>query len=162
MRPIAGNTARSFASLATATILLGIADSMAGAYLVLFASDHAHLTPTQVGVFVSAPAAGGIVLGALAGRRFDRRPARGYAIAAATLGALGFALLTTTPSVPLLILIAITLVAAGQAAFPQLFALARVGLGDSNVGRRSAPLLRSGWSLAWALGPLAGAALLPH
>jgi SET family sugar efflux transporter-like MFS transporter len=135
---------------------------MAGAYLVLFASDHAHLTPSQVGLFVSAPAAGGIVLGALAGRRFDRRPARGYAIAATALGSLGFVLLTTTTSVPLLILIAITLVAAGQAAFPQLFALARVGLGDGSAGRRSAPLLRSGWSLAWALGPLAGAALLPH
>ena len=162
MRPIAGNTARSFASLAGATTLLGIADSMAGAYLVLFASDHAHLTPTQVGVFISAPAAGGIVVGALAGRRFDRRPAKGYAIAAAALGALGFVLLTTTTSVPLLILIAITFVAAGQAAFPQLFALARVVLGNGSAGRRSAPLLRSGWSLAWALGPLGGAALLPY
>ena len=165
MSLIAGNQARSrrpFASLAGAVILLGIADSMVGSYLVLFASDHAHLTPVQIGLFVSAPAAGGIVVSALVGRRFDRTPTRGYAIAAAALSALGFVLLTTTTSFLLLIVIAITLIAASQAAFPQLFALARVVLGDGRAGQRSAPLLRSGWSLAWALGPLAGAALLPR
>lgn len=69
-------------------------------------------------------------------------------------------LLTTTTSFPLLVAIAITLIAAGSAAFPQLFTLARVVLGAGPAGQRTAPLLRSGWSLAWALGPLAGAALL--
>ena len=163
MSAIAGNTSvRPFSTLAGAVVLLGIGDSMAGSYLVLFASEHAGLTPVQVGVFSSAPAAGGIVLGALAGRRFDRAPTKAYAIAAALLGALGFLLLTTTTSAPLLILIGVTLIAAGQAAFAQLFTLARVVLGDGRAGRRSAPLLRSGWSLAWALGPLAGAALLPR
>jgi MFS transporter, SET family, sugar efflux transporter len=153
---------RSFASLAGAVLLLGIADSMVGSYLVLFASDQVHLTPVQIGLFVSAPAAGGIVVSAVVGRRFDRRPTKGYAIAAAALSALGLVLLTTTTSFPLLVAIAITLIAAGSAAFPQLFTLARVVLGDGPAGQRSAPLLRSGWSLAWALGPLAGAALLPR
>ena len=160
MSSIAGN--RPFASLVGAVILLGIADSMVGSYMVLFAADHAQLTPVQVGLFVSAPAAGGIIVSALVGRRFDRTPTRGYAIAAAALSALGFVLLTTTTSVLLLIVIAITLLATREAAFPQLFALARVVLGDGRAGQRSAPLLRSGWSLAWALGPLVGAAMLPR
>jgi SET family sugar efflux transporter-like MFS transporter len=153
---------RPFASLASAVVLLGVADSMVGSYLVLFASEQAHLTPVLIGLFTSAPAAGGIVVSALIGRRFDRAPTKRYAVAAAVLGATGFVLLTTTTSFPLLMVVAITLVAAGQAAFPQLFALARVALGDGRVGQRSAPLLRSGWSLAWALGPLAGAVLLPR
>jgi SET family sugar efflux transporter-like MFS transporter len=152
--------ARPFASLAGAVILLGVADSMVGSYLVLFAADRAQLTPVQVGLFASAPAAGGIIVSALVGRRFDRAPTKRYAIAAAALSALGIVLLTTTTSFLLLFLIGVTLIAAGQAAFPQLFTLARVVLGDGRAGQRSAPLLRSGWSLAWALGPLAGAVLL--
>ncbi|MFG1606498.1 MFS transporter [Actinoplanes sp. NPDC049265] len=157
MRSIAGNT-RPFVALAGAVLLLGIADSMAGAYLVLFASRHAGLTPVQIGLFTAAPAAGGIVVATLIARRFDRRPTRGYAIGAATLGALGLTLLTTTRSAPLLIVIAAFLLGAHQAVFPQLFALARVVTSNE----RTTPLLRSFWSLAWALGPLAGAVMLGH
>jgi SET family sugar efflux transporter-like MFS transporter len=155
---ITGN--RAFPTLATAVLLLGTADSMVGAYLVLFAADEARLTPVQVGLLTSATAAGGMVVTLLTARRFDRAPTRAYAAAAAALGALGYLLLPRTSAFPLLLLIAGTLLAAVAAAFPQLFALARVVLGDGAAGRRSAPLLRSGWSLAWAIGPLAGAAVL--
>jgi SET family sugar efflux transporter-like MFS transporter len=151
---------RAFPALASAVVLLGTADSMVGSYLVLFAADEARLTPVQVGLLTSAPPAGAVVVGLLAARRFDRTPTRAYAAGAAVLGALGYLLLPRTSAFPLLLLIAGTLLAAAGAAFPQLFALARVVLGDGPTGRRSAPLLRSGWSLAWALGPLAGAAVL--
>ena len=151
---------RPFPPLATAVLLLGIADSMVGPYLVLFAADEAGMSPLQVGAFTSATAAGGVVVSVLAARRFDRAPSRAYAAAVAALGALGYLLLPLTSSFPLLLLIAGTLLAAVSAAFPQLFALARVVLGDGPAGQRSAPLLRSGWSLAWAVGPLAGAAVL--
>ncbi len=57
-------------------------------------------------------------------------------------------------------LLGLTLVGAVAAAFPQLFTLARVALGNGSAGKRSAPLLRSCWSLSWALGPLIGTALL--
>jgi MFS transporter, SET family, sugar efflux transporter len=156
---IAGNR-RTFPALATAVLLLGTADSMVGSYLVLFAADGAHLTPVQVGLLTSAPPAGGMVVSLFVARRFDRAPTRAYAAAAAALGALGYLLLPMTSAFPILLLVAGTLVAAVGAAFPQLFALARVALGDGPTGRRSAPLLRSGWSLAWALGPLAGTAVL--
>jgi MFS transporter, SET family, sugar efflux transporter len=151
---------RPFPPLAAAVLLLGIADSMVGPYLVLFAADEARLSPLQVGIFTSAPAAGGVVISVLAARRFDRAPTRAYAAAVAALGALGYLLLPRTSSFPLLLLIAVTLLAAVAAAFPQLFALARAVLGDGPAGQRSAPLLRSGWSLAWATGPLVGAAVL--
>jgi MFS transporter, SET family, sugar efflux transporter len=45
-------------------------------------------------------------------------------------------------------------------AFPQFFSLARAVLGEGAAGQRSAPLLRSAWSLAWAIGPLLGALAL--
>ncbi|MEQ4302303.1 MFS transporter [Plantactinospora sp. B6F1] len=151
---------RTFVSLATAILLLGIANSMVGSYLVLFASDEVKLSPEQVGALASAPAVGGIAVSWLLGRRFDRRPRRSYAVAVTVLGGLGLALFTWTRSFVLLIIVAATLVGCKAAAFPQLLSMARVILGDGREGQRSAPLLRSVSSLAWAIGPLIGAALL--
>jgi SET family sugar efflux transporter-like MFS transporter len=151
---------RPFAALVAAVLLLGIADSMYGSYAVLFAADEIGLSPLEVGVFASAQAIGGIVVSSVLGRRFDRRPSRSYAVAAAISGALGLAALTVTRALPLLVLLAVSLLGAVAAAFPQLFTVARVVLGDGRAGERSAPLLRSAWSLAWAIGPLLGAAVL--
>jgi SET family sugar efflux transporter-like MFS transporter len=141
-------------------LLLGIADSMFGSYAVLFAADEVGLSPLQVGLFASAQAVGGIVVSSLLGRRFDRHPSRSYAVGVAISGALGLALLTVTRSLPLLVLLAVSLLGAVAAAFPQLFTVARVVLGEGRAGQRSAPVLRSAWSLAWAIGPLLGAGLL--
>ena len=152
--------ARAFAPLASAVLLLGIADSMVGSYAVLFAADEVGLTPLQVGVFSSAPAVGGLVVSSVLGRRFDRRPARAYTVGVTLAGAAGLALLSVVRSFPLLILIAVSLLGAVAAAFPQLFALARLVLGTGRAGQRSAPLLRSAWSLAWAVGPLVGTVVL--
>ncbi len=157
MGPIAGN--RSFASIAAAVLLLGLADSIAGSYLVLFLADQRGLPSVQVAAIVAAPGVGGIVLGYLLGRWFDRRPSRAYAAASALAGALGVALVSSMTSFPLLVLCAVVLLGAATAGYPQLFALARVVLRQGAASRRSAPLLRSVWSLAWALGPLAGAGI---
>jgi SET family sugar efflux transporter-like MFS transporter len=48
----------------------------------------------------------------------------------------------------------------GTAAFPQLFALARSHLDRRASAARGTPALRSVWSLAWAFGPMVGAAVL--
>jgi SET family sugar efflux transporter-like MFS transporter len=141
-------------------LLLGIADAMVGAYFVLFQADVMGLAPVQIGFVASVQAVGGIVVSWLLGQRFDRRPTRAYVVAVTGLGGLGLVLVTWTRSFPLLVLLALTLLGGVAAAFPQLFAMARVILGDGPSGRRSAPVLRSAWSLAWALGPLLGAALL--
>ena len=151
---------RPFVWLSLAVLLLGIADSMVGSYAVLFAADEVGLTPFQVGVFASAPALGGILVSWRLGRRFDRRPTRWYAVVVTVLGALGLVLMTLTQSFLVLLVLALTLLGGLTAAFPQLFALARVASPAGAAGQRSAPLLRSAWSLAWAIGPLIGAALL--
>ena len=129
---------------------------MVGSYAVLFAADEVGLSPVQVGVFVSAPAVGGILVSSLLGRRFDRRPTRRYAALVAVGGALGLSAMAVSRSFVVLVVVALTLMGPLSAAFPQLFTLARVVLGGGAAGRRSAPLLRSGWSLAWAVGHAAG------
>lgn len=151
--------------LLAGVLLLGVADSMIGPYLVLFGADEAGLTPLQVGVFMSLIAASGLAVSTWLGRRFDRTTGRWPALVAVIAPAAGYLALTTTTSYALLLLIGGALLGAGMAAFPQLFALARTHLdgpaGESNgAGRRGTPLLRSVWSLAWAIGPMIGAAVL--
>ncbi|MEH1054572.1 MFS transporter [Micromonospora sp. CPCC 206171] len=149
----------SFALFA-AVLLLGIADSMVNSYIVLFGADVVRLTPLQIGVWASVFAVGGITIGWWLGRLFDRRPARTYAIGVILLGSAGYVLLPRVSGFLVLLLMAATVLGAIGAAFPQLFALARSVLGEGAAGQRSAPLLRSAWSLAWAGGPLLGALVL--
>jgi SET family sugar efflux transporter-like MFS transporter len=133
---------------------------MVNSYVVLFGADVVGLTPVQIGVWSSVFAVGGITIGWWLGRLFDRRPARAYAIAVILLGSAGYVLLPRVSSFLVLLLMAATVLGAMGAAFPQLFALARAVLGEGAAGQRSAPLLRSAWSLAWAVGPLLGALVL--
>ncbi|MEV4714001.1 MFS transporter [Micromonospora sp. NPDC049374] len=149
-----------FVALLTGVFLLGIADSMVNSYIVLFGADVVGLTPLQIGVWSSVLAVGGITISWWLGRLFDRRPARAYTIVVILLGAAGYLLLSRVQSYLALLLMAATVLAAMGAAFPQLFALARAVLGEGTAGQRSAPLLRSAWSLAWAVGPLLGALVL--
>ena len=143
-----------------AVLLLGIGDSMVNSYIVLFGADVVGLTPLQIGVWASVFAISGITIGWWLGRLFDRRPARTYAIVVILLGSAGYLLLPRVSSFLVLLLMAATVLGAMGAAFPQLFALARSVLGEGAAGQRSAPLLRSAWSLAWAGGPLLGALVL--
>ena len=149
-----------FVVLFAAVLLLGIADSMVNSYIVLYGADVVGLTPLQIGVWSSVFAIGGITIGWWLGRVFDRRPARTYAIVVILLGSAGYLLLPRVSSFLVLLLMAATVLGAMGAAFPQLFALARAVLGEGAAGQRSAPLLRSAWSLAWAVGPLLGALVL--
>ncbi|MGC9669545.1 sugar efflux transporter [Planosporangium sp. 12N6] len=148
--------------LVGSVLLLGIADSMIGPYLVLFGADQAHLSPLQVGVFMSLIAVNGLVVSTWLGRRYDRSASRWPAFVALAAPAVGYLALTTTTSYALLLLVAAGFLGAGMAAFPQLFALARTHLDRStdSAARRGTPALRSVWSLAWAIGPMIGAAVL--
>ena len=149
-----------FLALFAAILLFGIADSMVNSYIVLFGADAVGLTPVQIGVWSSVFAISGITIGWWLGRLFDRRPARAYAIVAALLGSAGYVLLPRVSSFLVLLLMAATVFGVMGAAFPQLFTLARAVLGEDTAGRRSAMLLRTAWSLAWAVGPLIGALVL--
>jgi SET family sugar efflux transporter-like MFS transporter len=144
-------------------LLLGVAESMTGPYLVLFGSDRANLSPFAIGVFASLVSVSGMVISTLLGRRYDRSPARWPALLAVMASAVGYLLLTTTTSYALLLVIAATFLGTGTAAFAQLFVLARSHLQGpvSQNSTRGTAVLRSVWSLAWAIGPMVGAALLP-
>jgi MFS transporter, SET family, sugar efflux transporter len=58
--------------LLVSVLLLGIADSMIGPYLVLFGADEARLSALQVGVFMSVIAVSGLAVSTWLGRRYDR------------------------------------------------------------------------------------------
>jgi SET family sugar efflux transporter-like MFS transporter len=143
-------------------LLLGIADSVIGPYLVLFAADQARLSPIRVGVFLSLISVSGLVVSTWLGRRYDRSASRWPALVAVAAPAAGYLALTATTNYPTLLLIGVGLLGAGLAAFPQLFTLARTHLDRVGISsaRRGTPALRSVWSLAWAVGPMIGAAVL--
>jgi SET family sugar efflux transporter-like MFS transporter len=152
----------AFPPLFVSVLLLGIADSVIGPYLVLFAADEAGLSPLQVGAFLSLISVSGLVVSTWLGRRYDRSASRWPAFVAVAAPAAGYLALTATTNYPMLLLIGVGLLGAGLAAFPQLFTLARTHLdrADTATARRGTPALRSVWSLAWAMGPMIGAAVL--
>jgi SET family sugar efflux transporter-like MFS transporter len=153
---------RPLPGLLLGVLLLGIAESMAGPYLVLFGADRAHLSPFAIGVLVSVMAVTGMAVSTWLGRRYDRAPSRVPVLVAIAASCLGYGLLTRTTSYALLLVIAAVFLGTGIAAFPQLFALARGQLDGLAAGAsaRATPALRSVFSLAWAIGPVVGAAIL--
>jgi MFS transporter, SET family, sugar efflux transporter len=77
MTPGPGSTSGSkLPRLLVSVLLLGIADSMIGPYLVLFGADEARLSALQVGVFMSVIAVSGLAVSAWLGRRYDRSASR--------------------------------------------------------------------------------------
>jgi SET family sugar efflux transporter-like MFS transporter len=151
---------RPLPGLLVAVLLLGVADSITGPYLVLFGADRARLSPLAIGVFMSLTGISGMAVSTWLGRRYDRGPSRLPALLALTASAVGYGLLTLTTSYALLLLIAAVFLGTGTAAFPQLFALARHHLDRAGTTARGTPALRSMWSMAWAIGPMAGGAIL--
>ncbi|WP_335673950.1 sugar efflux transporter [[Actinomadura] parvosata] len=152
---------RRLVTLLVTVLLLGITESMIGPYLVLFGAERLRLSALEIGVFVSLTAISGMAASAWLGRRYDHRPGRWPAALAASLAGTGYLLLLTTPPYPLLLLIGVVFLGAGSAVFPQLFALAKSHTdGPAGRTRGGTPVLRSAWSLAWAIGPLVGGALL--
>ncbi len=149
--------------MAAAIFALGVASSSALPYLPLFAVRAAHMTPLQLGLFLTSNSLCSILISTLIGRWSDRLPSRRPLVLLSFLSAMcAYLLLTTTTSYPLLLLIGGLLLGTGASAFPQLFAYARVQLSPAGPGATQHGLttLRSMFSLAWVGGPLLGAALL--
>jgi hypothetical protein len=77
MASTTGSDRRSaFPPLLASVLLLGIADSVIGPYLVLFAADQARLSPLRVGVFLSLISVSGLLVSTWLGRRYDRSASR--------------------------------------------------------------------------------------
>ncbi|WP_043629153.1 sugar efflux transporter [Nonomuraea candida] len=156
----ASGSRRRLVTLLIAVTLLGITESMIGPYLVLFGTERLRLSVLEIGVFISLTAVSGMAASLWLGRRYDQRPGRWPAVLAASLAGTGYLSLLATPSYPLVLLIGVALLGAGSAVFPQLFALAKSHTDGAAVRTGGTPVLRSAWSLAWAIGPLAGSALV--
>ena len=128
-------------------------------YNALFAVERAHMGPLAVGIFLTVRAGGAIAISMLFGAWFDRRPSLWPLLVALMAGSLGYVLLTTTTDFVLLCLIATVPLGMGAAAFPLLFAVAKVQATDAHplAASRSITLLRASFSLAWGVGPALGA-----
>ncbi len=128
-------------------------------YNTLFAVERAHMGPLAVGIFLTVRAGGAIAISMLLGAWFDRRPSLWPLLVTLAAGSVGYALLTTTTDFVLLCLVAAVPLGMGAAAFPLLFAVAKVQAAEANplAVARSITLLRASFSLAWGIGPALGA-----
>jgi SET family sugar efflux transporter-like MFS transporter len=113
-------------------------------------------------VFLTARAGGAIAMSMLFGAWFDRRPSLWPLMVTLAAGGVGYALLTTTTDFAALCLIAAVPLGMGAAAFPLVFAVAKVQAAKAHTlaAARSVALLRASFSLAWGIGPALGAVVV--
>jgi SET family sugar efflux transporter-like MFS transporter len=148
-----------FLPLLAASVLVGFRDSMSMPYNALFAVEKAHMGPLAVGVYLTTRAAGAIVVSMLFGAWFDRRPSLWPLLVSLAAGSFGYALMTLTTDFTWLCVIGAVPLGVGAAAFPLLFAVAKVHAAEADpmAVTRSIGLLRASFSLAWGIGPALGA-----
>ncbi|MEF2277886.1 MFS transporter [Deinococcus sp. YIM 134068] len=149
--------------LALTVLLIGLAQSLAAPFLPLFGINRLGLTPLELGLFLTATAVSSVLISTRLARRSDRmsdrRPILLLTLAAATLG---YGLLSVTRAYPAMLLIGVTLLGTGAAAFPQVFSLARAQFAGApgDLPNRAVTALRSVFALAWVVGPGVGALAL--
>lgn len=148
-----------FPALLATAVLVGFRESMTMPYLTLFATERAHLGPMQLGIFLTVRAAGAIAFAILFGAWFDRRPGIAPLVVSLLTGVAGYALLSTTVAFGPLLVIAALPLGMSAAAFPLLFAVAKLHTGgrDRMTGERGIATLRASFSAAWGIGPALGA-----
>ena len=151
-----------FIALVLVDVLAALADSIAGPYMVLFLVDHVGLSPLRLSVILTARALSGIAFGTAFGSWIDRKTSLAPMLLALAGSTVGYGLLAFTTNFFALVAIAALPIAIGGAAFSQSIALikrnfARTSLHTAN---RAIGVMRASWSLAWAIGPAIGAALI--
>lgn len=151
------------AGLGLSVFLLGFGLSISNPFMSLFAVNAAHLTPLQLGIFLTLNAVSAVLVSTLLARWSDRLPNR-KPIVLLTLaaGAIAFALLSGLRTYPGLLLTGIVFMGSSTASFPQLFAFARAQFSDApaELQGRALTVLRTMFSLAFVVGPGLGAVLL--
>lgn len=151
-----------FVPLAGAVFLIGLADAVAGSYVTLFAVEKAGMRPLMLGIFLTLGALSGIGFSAGFGHWLDRSRTMVPLLLSLLATAITYAALAvTTGFIPLCLIAALPL-GVSAAAFPQLFAIARGHLAelDAATAERGTAVLRAIWSVAWAVGPALGAAMV--
>lgn len=149
--------------LTLAVLLLGLATSLAGPFMSLFAVQQVGMSPLQLGLFLTLNALSAVVistrLGRWADRRSDRKPLVLLTLAA---GVLAYLALSGVRSVYGVMATGVLLLAVSSAAFPQVFAFARSGFAGApgDLPEKAVTVLRAVFSFAWVVGPGVGAAVL--
>lgn len=149
--------------LTLAVLLLGLATSLAGPFMSLFAVQQVGMSPLQLGLFLTLNALSAVVistrLGRWADRRSDRKPLVLLTLAA---GVLAYLALSGVRSVYGVMATGVLLLAVSSAAFPQVFAFARSGFARApgDLPEKAVTVLRAVFSFAWVVGPGVGAAVL--
>jgi SET family sugar efflux transporter-like MFS transporter len=151
-----------FIALVVVDVLAGLADSLSGPYVVLFLADQARLGPLALSAVLTARALGGIAFATGFGAWIDRRTSVRPLFLALAGSSLGYALLGFTKDFVVLLVIAAIPMAIGGAAFSQSIALLKRHFDHANpfTTHRAIGVLRASWSLAWAIGPAVGAAVV--
>lgn len=153
------------AGLGLAVFLLGFGLSISGPFMALFAVKEAHLTPLQLGIFLTLNAVSAVLVSTLLARWSDKLPNRKpVVLLTLAAGAIAFALLSVLRSYPALLLTGVVFMGSSAASFPQLFAFARAQFSDApaELQGRALTVLRTMFSLAFVVGPGLGAVLLAH
>jgi SET family sugar efflux transporter-like MFS transporter len=115
-----------------------------------------------LGAFLTVRAAGAIGISMVFGAWFDRKPSVLPLCLALAAGVVGYWLLSTTTNFGLLLLIAGLPLGMSTAAFPLIFALAKVHIADADptTAERGIAVLRASFSAAWGIGPAIGAVVV--
>ena len=151
-----------FVAIVVVDVLAGLADALSGPYLVLFLVDKVGLGPLSLGAILTVRAVSGIAFGAAFGAWIDRRTSVAPLLLALAGSALGYGLLAFTTNFAVLMVIAAVPIAVGSAAFSQSIALVKRNFARENLytANRAIGVMRASWSLAWAIGPAIGAAVV--
>lgn len=152
-------------ALVGCVFLLGFAMSFALPYLALFAVKAVHMTPVQVGLFLTLNALGAIGVSTQLAKWSDQYPRRKPMVVLTLLaGVLAYGLLAVVRDPVLLLVVGCVLMGTASAAFPQVFAFARARWNDSPsaLAERGVTVLRAVFSFAWVIGPGLGAWLLAN
>ncbi|GLZ42786.1 sugar efflux transporter [Actinokineospora sp. NBRC 105648] len=154
---------RPLVPLASTSVAVGVATSLAVPFLSLFLTREVGADPVALGGFLLAGPVAGVVLSTLVGRLSDTRAIRRtLLVVGGVAGACGYALYAVVRDYWLLLAVSTTLVAITFALMPQVFAYARQVVQDSGSAR--APLvissLRTLVSVSWVVGPPLAALLV--
>jgi len=152
----------NFGPVLFAILLAMLAEAMAGSYIALLAVEDIGMSPLELSLFLTIPAASGIAVTSLFGHLLDRQPVIWPLLVSLLAKSVGFGLCAYLTETWMLVVNAGMLFGLGAASFSILFAVAKGRLdqlGGSTVSRGMA-ILRLVTSLSWTIGPALGAILV--
>jgi SET family sugar efflux transporter-like MFS transporter len=154
---------RSLVPLGLASTIVGLTQAFVAPFMALFLHDVIRAGPAQTSLFLFLAALSAVLVANAVGRISDRPGARRRILLGGALaGMAGFATYAVVRNYWILLVVAVTLIAASGSLLPQIFAFGREILNHGQPARAmmGMNLLRMMLSLAWAAGAPLAAALL--